>query len=179
VYVVPRKEGNTKQGLAYSLIYSDKNKMTIHCVDDMVFGNGAYEEFRRIEQEYIPQLEKSGIKWGMIGSFACYNRQQSFSNIPLWHYPTPYFYAGVCHVINPSLGQVYINEYNKLIKGLPTMIDPIHADDLWVKGMCIQEGYMIFNTLKDYAQHTGANCRTFGEENADSSNYTSGFFVGE
>ena len=176
---VPHESGNTKQGLAYSLFYSNPTNMAIHCVDDMVFGKGAYEEFQRIEKEYIPKLEKVGIQWGMIGTFACYDRHASFNSIPLWHYPAINFYAGVCHVINPMLGALYVDEYRKLQGGLPVMIDPIHADDLWIKGMCMETGYQIFNTLKDYAQHTGMECRTFGDEKEPSSNYTSNHFVGE
>lgn len=169
--------GDTKNGLAESLNL-EPGKICLSCTDDMVFGKGSASLLMDAYNKDIPALETRGIPWGFVSSFACYDRPIKFGNTSLWQYPLPLFYAAECCFFSPQLQLDYVTYWNKVVaKELPY---PEMCDDILLKILCMEKGYIIFNTLMDAAQHTGGGARSFGdEEDAPSSKFTTNYFIGE
>jgi hypothetical protein len=169
--------GDTKNGLAESLNL-EPGSPCLACVDDIVFGKGSLDIIRDALLHGIPSLESRGIPWGLISSFACYDRQTPIGDSNLWLYPTQLFYAAVCCLYNPTLQKEYVSRWEAAVRGdIPY---PKMCDDILLKIICIEKGYINFNTMFDAVQHTGINARTFGENEQDpGANYTTKYFVGE
>lgn len=170
---------DTKNGLVESLKYANGGPIMC-CVDDLVFGKGTVERVESILTNDIPNI--SEFKYGMIGMFACYGdntrNELHLEGEDLWIIPNDIIYALVCHIYSPALIEVLLKEWEGIKNG--TIPDPCCCDDIWVARICAREGFVCLNTMKDYAQHTGANNRTFGDNQIDKgSEYTTDCFVGE
>lgn len=169
--------GDTKNGLAESLNL-EPGHICLACADDIVFGKDSLFLLASAVNQDIPALEARGIPWGFVSSFACYDRPIKFGDTSLWQYPLPLFYAAVCCLYSPQLQIDYVIHWNKIVaKELPY---PEMCDDILLKVLCMEKGYINFNTLMDAVQHTGIDARSFGDqENAPSAYYTTKYFIGE
>jgi len=174
-YVRATGKPDTKNGLVRSLELND-GKPVLCCVDDMVCGKGFLPAMKGILERDIPELEAANVPWGLIGTFACYNDRPRFRKSTLWNIPSTSLYALVCHVFSPRLAGILMDEWQRVENG--SMEDPPACDDLWTARVCTREGILCFNTVQDYAQHTGAGARTFSDAQG-SSYYLSQRFVGE
>jgi hypothetical protein len=72
--------------------------------------------------------------------------------------------------------EIIINSWENIKAG--TEPYPSKCDDLWVVDLCDKNNLKCYNTMLDYAQHTGTKNRTFGESDSFSE-YVSKMFVGE
>ncbi len=176
-YLRTTGEGDTKNGLYWSLRVQNQWPV-LCCVDDMVFGKGSRERFEKIISSEIPELGK----FGMFGSFACYeNNTRDFNRIigtDYWKVPIDILYGLVCHIYSRELSNIITKEWEGIQKGNYPM--PNCCDDIWVKEICRREQLPVYNSYRDFAQHTGMNMRTFGEnEVTESSEYQTPCFVGE
>src|SRR5690606_7815746 len=100
---------HTRNGLVESLkVVSDEPILC--CVDDIIFAKKAPTVITDIYRTYIPKLEKQNVNWGLIGMFACYNRDKYSKkyDLPLWELPTDCVYALVAHFFNPKLSSILI-----------------------------------------------------------------------
>lgn len=171
-------EPDTKNGLYHSLLCQDKFPV-LCCVDDMVFGQGTKSAIKRM---FLNDYEKVVETAGCIGMFACYGEEtRKVLRVPgtdLWNIKNEILYALVCHFFTPKLAKIVIDDWQKVLKNeIPY---PCMCDDIWVKEICIREGLLNYNTILDYAQHTGMRNRTFGEgDGGAGSDYISNMFVGE
>lgn len=177
-YFRTQGQGDTKNGLYWSLKVQE-NYPVLCCVDDMVFGKGIKERLIHLIDN---ELLLIGENYGMIGTFACYEQAtrnpNRYNKEDLWIVPIDIFYATVCHVFSEKLSKIIIKEWEEIQQELKPI--PNCCDDIWVKEICRKEKLKIYNTLKaDYAQHTGANLRTFNEDTTGSSEYYSKLFIGE
>lgn len=178
--VFTKSDPDTKGGLYQSMLLNGDDP-SLHCVDDFVFGKGSKSVFLNLLFHDIPEIEKQGIKWGAVGTFACYLKEFREPHlIPgtlLWDFPLRAFYSLLCHVYNPIFCKMIIEDWENIMVGkkpYPTM-----CDDIWVSTLCQETGYHILNTYHDYAQHTGMKNRSFGEKSDDNSQYQTPCFVGE
>lgn len=169
------KPGDTKNGLAESLSLDTWNKPIFCVCDDVVFGKGIFEEIDHIMTNEVQNLPDCG----MISLFACYNRGLLVNeHSHLWEYPIRAFYAGVAVIYSPRFRQAYYDDWIAVVNGKKAV--PRMCDDLYCKEILTASGLKLYNTAKDYAQHTGVDARTFGDDEADpGSRYISKFFVGE
>lgn len=172
-------EPDTKNGLYQSLKASREisgNNESLFCVDDAVFGVGIVDrlvKYSMKEHYIIPNR-------GLVGLFACYESPTRTPNMvhdtDLWVVPIEILYALVAHIFSVNLRNTLIWEWEQIQAGkLPY---PNCCDDLWVKGVCWKHRLNCYNTMQDYAQHTGGDNRTFGESTANS-RYKTKMFVGE
>lgn len=184
-YHYSTEKEDTKEGLYQSCVLGmelDPVSPTLYCVDDLVFGKDSYFSIINCLENDIPLLERSNIRWATVGLFACYSMDVRSSlfikDTNLWFIPTDSFYAMVCHILNPKFTQIIIDSWKKVQnKEIPM---PAMCDDLWVATLVKENNYRIFNTKKDYAQHTGMGNRTFAvSTEMDTSHYKSPAFVGE
>lgn len=177
-YIRSSGQPGTVNGLVESIRRTFVDAPLLCCVDDIVFGRGIRDVLSDIQRTTIPSMDERGIKWGMIGLFACYENRPSYLDTGLWNIPIDILYALNCHVFSPALSRHIINVYDRIEHGeLPR---PVHQDDLWVKELCKETGMLALNTRKDYAQHTGMYLRSFGDNpREESSTYQSRMFVGE
>lgn len=165
---------STKNGLYGALRYSKALPTLVVC-DDVVFGRGI--------RDYIEsQMGKLPTNYGYFSLFASYpDHMRMGGNVrgtEIWEYPLDCFYAGLAGVYNPKFAQIYCQKWEQVMSGM--VPEPIWQDDLWVKELCRENGFKIYNSMNDYAQHTGMMRRSFGNnETEDSSNYTTAHFVGE
>jgi hypothetical protein len=179
-------KGHTINGLVSSFLLADvspiappaHNAPAMLCLtDDCVVGKGIAPEIKRMEQ-FILDAGLFELPIGMAGTFACYENRPEFHHTGLWRISTEALYALVCHVYSPRLMYLATKEWTGIVDG--TIADPCCCDDIFIKRICLREGLACFNTLKDYAQHTGINERSFGEtKEVTGSHYVSKMFVGE
>lgn len=162
---VPGPHG-TKNGLYWSLMADRDMGTGVHLVDDCVVSSGFLSQ-AKIERQF-PDC------W-LLSFFACYPRNPEKG---WWHYPTKDFYAAVACCFHPSLRDIYIAWWEKVISG--ALPDEVYQDDLMVKKFIMDAGKRIYNTGWDYAQHTGIGQRSFGDNpKEESSNYQTAYFKGE
>lgn len=171
------ERGHTINGLISSFQISDMTSPLLCTVDDLVLGHSTRKALDEIENLIIPKL--SDRPWAMIGLFACYvNRSESLPNLKLWHIPTEILYALVCHVYSPQIMRLAATEWNDVVAGRQG--DPCCCDDIFIKRICQRHNLICFNTLQDFAQHTGGGERTFGSAtDLRGSYYESPLFIGE
>jgi hypothetical protein len=167
---------STKNGLYWSLKIQNEFPV-LCCVDDMVFGESSMNRLNMLVMHEYPRLKNTGI----VGLFVCYDMQTRnqfrFSDVDLWMVPIALSYALVCHLFSKDLSDILIRDYEKAAAENREV--SIHQDDLWVKEVCLRDGLVIYNTVDDYAWHTGANTRTFGDDPIGNSSYQTPRFVGE
>lgn len=167
---------STKNGLYWSLKVQDEFPV-LCCVDDMVFGEGTKNRLESLITYEYPKLKNTGV----VGLFVCYDMRTRnyfrFSDVDLWMVPIALSYALVCHLFSKELSDTLIRDYEQAL--LENREVSIHQDDLWVKEVCLRDNLVIYNTTDDYAWHTGANTRTFGDDPVGNSSYQTPCFVGE
>lgn len=171
-------KGSTKNGLvsSFRLARGLQGREVLHVCDDIVFGKGTKEFLQTLFQYPVP------ADWWMISLFAAYpqhvrNQNQVFQT-PLWRYPTDSFYAGLAVIYHEDLMEKAITEWDLVERA--EAIEPPWQDDLWMKQLCIDNRKSIYNSNRDYAQHTGVKQRSFGDDpEAGSSEYVTDYFVGE
>jgi hypothetical protein len=170
------KPGDTKNGLAESLSLAPWDEPIFAVCDDAVFGRGIVEEIQHIMKEEVPPIQGN---WGMISLFACYARNAPLrEGSHLWEYLIRAFYAGIAVIYSPAFRKAYYNDWNQVANGLLPM--PQMCDDIYCKDILNAMDLKLYNTIQDFAQHTGVDARTFGGNEADpGSRYISQFFVGE
>lgn len=173
-----RASGNpdTKNGLAESLrVQLESGKPCLHCVDDAVFGDGILQ--RLIDLTHIEEPKLGD--YSTIGLFACYEEgtrnANKLPNVDLWKIDHKILYALVSHIFSMKMARHLVTNWNLVLLG--SIPYPKMCDDIWVAIESAKVGLPCYNTMKDYAQHTGVNNRTFGD-NAGSE-YVSKMFVGE
>lgn len=176
-YVRANGPCDTKNGWIESLRLAAPDEIILCTVDDIKFGKDSAAYLKRILDHDIPILKEKGIPWGMVGSFACYDRFTKFSTTDLFHLPTPLFYGTVCHFVEPSFGQIMIREWDEVLAG--TREYPKMCDDIMSKIACLNHGYMIFNSMKDAVWHTGGGERSFPSDGAGSSYYQTAHYIGD
>jgi len=173
-YFRTKGEPDTKNGLYWSLKVQNEFPV-LCCVDDVVFGKGLYERIDRIFNRDIPIIGKFGI----IGLFACYEDLTRNPNrvhgTGLWYISPSILYALVAHIFSESFSKTMIDLWDKIQTGEEPY--PACCDDIWVARTLKRFNIPSYNTMKDYAQHTGVNNRTFGDNKG--SEYVSKMFVGE
>lgn len=180
IYHKAEGRADTKNGLVESLKVQNEFPV-LCCVDDFILGEGIKERFEELLKKEVSIIENE-CHYGTIGTFACYhnNTRDHFKieNADLWNIPTNILYALVCHLYSKELSTILINEWDLIQKSeLP---DPCCCDDIWVARICERENLPCFNTIVDFASHTGAANRTFGNNPADEgSNYQTPCFIGE
>lgn len=167
---------DTKNGLAESLLVPSKLPALL-CVDDAVFGKGIKDRLILLLEEELPKL---GLNWGIVGMFACYEEgtrnHYKIQGTSLWEVPNDILYALVGHIFSPKFSSIVAQRWSQVKSGEAEY--PGMCDDIWVKQLLKEWGYMAYNTMEDYLQHTGMDNRTFGES-GDNSSYTTNLFVGE
>jgi hypothetical protein len=169
------KPGDTKNGLAESLAVGNWTAPVFAVCDDVVFGRDILEELNHIVLHELPLLPDCG----MVSLFACYSRmKQPHADSHLWEYPVHAFYAGIAVVYTPKFRDAYYNWWVRAVNEELPM--PQMCDDIFCKVILDAHGLKLYNTIQDYAQHTGIDARTFGDkENDPGSHYLTQFFVGE
>lgn len=157
---------STKNGLYWSFFEG----ADLHVVDDCVLNPQILQEVENAKKLF------GDTKTWLVSFFACYSGHTRTLNKDgnfYWHYQTEIFYAGIACCYHHELIREYMAGYEK---------DPYSAyqDDLTIKHIIHDNQKRIMNTMKDYAQHTGAGQRAFGGNiKEDSSNYISHDFIGE
>lgn len=167
---------DTKNGLAYSLSDWMCSWPRFCCVDDAVFGKGIKDRLIYLFEEELPRLNK----WGIIGTFACYEDITRSSNkvigASLWEVPNSILYALVGHIFSQDFSKIVTQRWNDVNAGIEEY--PAMCDDIWIKKLLKEFDYKAYNTMQDFTQHTGMDNRTFGESGSNSE-YYSKVFVGE
>lgn len=180
-YILTSGKPDTKNGLYYSL-KEMQDKPALCCVDDLIFGKGIKEKLEYLVNEEYKNL--SHIRWGMIGMFACYPKdiRHVYQDTGLWNIPNHILYALISHIFSVSLSKDLVSIYdNYLENNIDTSYRELftYCDDIWVAKISTAKGYLNFNTLDDYTQHTGMNKRSFEKDEVGNSDYTTKCFVGE
>lgn len=174
-YSKTQGEPDTKNGLYWSLKVQDKFPALL-CVDDAVFGKGIVDRLKELENRELSIL---GSNWGIVGLFACYEDNTRKPNrvigADLWEVKPIILYALVSHVFSKNFARIMIDQWEDVQRGEEPY--PNSCDDIWVARTLPRFGYKSYNTMKDYAQHTGINNRTFGDNKG--SEYHTLMFVGE
>jgi hypothetical protein len=169
---------HTINGLVESLKLAPEGEKIFCCVDDIVLGKGAAWVLEQIQIKEIPALEAMNIPWATIGIFACYPKavRKIYPGTLLWNMDWQILYALNSHIYSPEIIKAALDKW-KLIKcgELPF---PKMCDDIWIARLAEEHKLLCFNSLDDFAQHTGAGARTF-DMDAGSSYYKALCFVGE
>jgi len=175
-YVRTVGKSDTINGLYSSLKEINNDEFTILCVDDFICSSKILDTLKEIKDNDIPIIKD---EYGTVGLFACYpsNIRIKYKNTNLWNIETKSLYALVCHHFSNELKDILINEYEEALEG--RIEYPEVCDDIWVATICARENLKCFNTIEDYAFHTGMNNRTFGDSVvSDNSCYQTPCYVG-
>lgn len=177
-YIKASNTPDTKNGLAESLrlmIGLGGKYPSLLCVDDAVFGRGILGRLTKLLHEELPIINP----FGMVGLFACYEDNTRNHNkilgTDIWKIDHKILYALVAHVFSFQLAAILVDIWDKVQEGSEPY--PGMCDDIWVATVCAKYNIPCYNTMMDYAQHTGMNNRTFGDNTG--SEYQSKMFVGE
>lgn len=170
---------STINGLMESLKLADGNMVC--CVDDIVFGKGTKEILTDIWERMLPHLDNHGVSWGLLGLSLCYDRRidSVLYGLPLFELvPTSLVYALMFHFYSTALKSALFDKWERIQSGqIPV---PGFEDDIFVSKTLGKTGLRYFNTVRDYAWHTGAHIRSFGpHDGGKNSEYQTKCFVGE
>lgn len=173
-YFRTKGEPDTKNGLYWSLKVQDEFPV-LCCVDDVVFGKGIEN---RVDEFFVREINIIN-EFGIVGLFACYEDRTRNPNqiygTDLWYIHPDILYALVAHIFSENFSKLMVDLWDKVQIGEEPY--PACCDDIWVARTLKRFNIPSFNTMKDYAQHTGINNRTFGSDTE--SIYASKMFVGE
>lgn len=161
-----------------------RERPALVCTDDVRFGRGAGEALRQIEHEIIPAFHAGGVRWGIIGLFACYARAVNGryavetplgrEELPVFRHPAQEFYGGIAIVLNPVLVREIERRWADITAGRRER--PQCMEDIWLNWLMTELGLGWFNTVRDYAWHTGNDDRVAA---ATGGQYQTEYFVGE
>lgn len=176
-----RPDHDLKEGFIHSVRLAEglsgDRSLVLALTDDVRLGRGTTEALEQIEGECIPLLERAGVKWGCISLFACYDRTEPVRVLgqaqPLFELGPAGFYGGIAMILAPSLVDILWADLAEIVAGRKEMRC---LEDIWINRTMREHNYRWFNTLQDYAWHTGNDARV---ANAGGAKYQTRHYVGD